>query len=82
MDYTNINSGNFKEYTVTELSSALKKTIEINFDVVHVKGEISSLSIARSGHIYFSLKDDLNIIQIVIWSRVAQNLNLKLEEGM
>ena len=66
MDYTNINSANFKEYTVTELSSALKKTIEINFDVVHVKGEISSLSIARSGHIYFSLKDDLNIIQIVI----------------
>ena len=82
MDYTNIDTTNFKEYTVTELSSALKKTIEVNFDVVHVRGEISSLTVARSGHTYFSLKDDLNIIQVVIWSRVSQSMSLNLEEGM
>ena len=82
MDYTNIDTTNFKEYTVTELSSALKKTIEVNFDVVHVRGEISSLTVARSGHTYFSLKDDLNIIQVVIWSRVSQSISLNLEEGM
>ena len=55
MSYKNLHSTNIKEYTVTELSSALKKTIEINFDVVHVRGEVSGLIIARSGHIYFSL---------------------------
>ena len=82
MSYKNLHSTNIKEYTVTELSSALKKTIEINFDVVHVRGEVSGLIIARSGHIYFSLKDDNNIIQAVLWARVSQDINLKLEDGM
>ena len=75
-------SSNFKEYTVTELSNALKKTIEVNFDIVHVRGEISSLIVARSGHTYFSLKDDINIIQAAMWARIAQSINLKLEDGM
>ena len=82
MDNKTFESSNFKEYTVTELSNALKKTIEVNFDIVHVRGEISSLTVARSGHTYFSLKDDINIIQAAMWARIAQSVNLKLEDGM
>tara|TARA_B100000686_G_scaffold54455_1_gene58685 strand:+ start:31039 stop:32391 length:1353 start_codon:yes stop_codon:yes gene_type:complete len=82
MDNKNLKSSNFKEYSVTELSNALKKTIEVNFDIIHVRGEISSLTVARSGHTYFSLKDDVNVIQVAMWARITQSVNLKLEDGM
>ena len=45
------------EYTVTEVSNIIKRSIEDNFDFVRIRGEISGLKIAPSGHVYFSLKD-------------------------
>ena len=61
MDYKNTYESNIKEYTVTELSNALKKTLEVNFDIIHLKGEVSGLTTAASGHVYLSLKDKITI---------------------
>ena len=47
-------------YTVADLSNAVKRAIESNFDFVRVRGEISKPASPGSGHIYFSLKD-LNV---------------------
>ena len=83
MQYNNINTSNVKEYTVTELSNALKKTLEINFDIIHLRGEISGLTVAASGHVYLSLKDEKNsIIDGIIWKGQANSINFKLEDGM
>ena len=50
---------NIPEWTVSELSSALKRSIEDNFGYVRVRGEISGYRGAHSsGHCYFALKDE------------------------
>jgi len=83
MQHNNVYESNIKEYTVSELSNALKKTLEINFDIVHLRGEISGLTIAASGHVYMSLKDDKNsLIDGIIWKGQASRVNFKLEDGM
>ena len=48
---------NIPEYSVTELSTALKSTIEDNFGYVRIKGELSGINNHSSGHIYLTLKD-------------------------
>ena len=83
MQYNNIYESNIKEYTVSELSNALKKTLEVNFDIIHLRGEVSGLTIAASGHVYLSLKDEKNsIIDGIIWKGQASRINFKLEDGM
>jgi len=83
MQHNNAYESNIKEYTVSELSNALKKTLEVNFDIVHLRGEISGLTIAASGHVYMSLKDDKNsLIDGIIWKGQASRVNFKLEDGM
>ncbi len=83
MNYNNTYESNIKEYTVTELSNALKKTLEINFDIIHLRGEISGLTTAASGHVYLSLKDKNNsLIDGIIWKGQASRINFKLEDGM
>ena len=83
MDYKNTYESNIKEYTVTELSNALKKTLEVNFDIIHLKGEVSGLTTAASGHVYLSLKDKNNsLIDGIIWKGQANRINFKLEDGM
>lgn len=73
---------NFPEYTVTEVSNLLKKTVEDNFSYVRVKGEISGLKIAPSGHTYFSLKDNNSILSAVCWRGNVSNLQFKPAEGV
>ncbi len=73
---------NYPEYTVTELSNLLKKTVEDNFSYVRIKGEISGLKVAPSGHVYFSLKDNLSVISAVCWRGNISNLQFKPTEGM
>ena len=48
---------NSPEYTVSELSGAVKKVIEGEFGLVRVRGEVGRLSRPASGHLYFALKD-------------------------
>ena len=73
---------NAPEFTVTEISGAVKRTIEGEFGHVRVKGEIGRVSRPRSGHIYLDLKDDRSVLAGVIWKGVAVRLAVQPEEGM
>ena len=68
--------------TVTELSQKLKRSIEQQFDFVRVRGELSRLSIPRSGHLYVDLKDENALINAVCWQGVFKTLSIRPEEGM
>ena len=69
-------------YTVADLSNAVKRAIESNFDFVRVRGEISKPASPGSGHIYFSLKD-LNVtLACVIWKGQLSHIDIQPEEGM
>lgn len=70
------------EYTVTELSLALKKVVETGFSRICVRGEISGLKRHTSGHVYFALKDQTAVIDGVCWRGTFQTLPLSLQEGM
>ena len=67
--------------TVTELSGALKRTIENAFGQVRVRGEISGFKRHSSGHCYFSLKDEAACMDAVIWRTSAGALAFKPEDG-
>ncbi|MGZ2411959.1 exodeoxyribonuclease VII large subunit [Sphingomonas sp. F9_3S_D5_B_2] len=67
--------------TVTELSGALKRTIETTFGQVRVRGEISGFKRHSSGHCYFSLKDESACMDAVIWRTSAGALAFKPEDG-
>src|SRR6478736_7327307 len=74
---------NAAEYTVSEISGALKRTVEDAFGHVRVRGEISGYRGPHSsGHAYFALKDDRAKIEAVIWRTTLQRLRFKPEEGM
>ncbi|QJF52039.1 exodeoxyribonuclease VII large subunit [Roseobacter ponti] len=73
---------NSPEFTVTELSGAIKRVIEGEFGHVRIKGEVGRVSRPRSGHIYLDLKDDRAVISGVIWKGVAARLQTAPEEGM
>lgn len=70
------------EYTVTELSLALKKVVETGFARVRVRGEISGLKRHTSGHVYFALKDQDAVLDGVCWRGSFQNLSMTPQEGM
>jgi len=74
---------NLTEYSVSDLSGSIKRTIEQAFDQVRVRGEISAYRGQHSsGHAYFSLKDDKARIDAVIWKGSFSRLRFKPEEGM
>ena len=73
---------NIPEFTVSELSFALKREIETSFPRVRVRGEISQPSFPRSGHCYFRLKDENAVLDAVCWKTTMPRLGLKIEEGM
>jgi exodeoxyribonuclease VII large subunit len=67
--------------TVSELSGALKRTIENAFGQVRVRGEISGFKRHGSGHCYFTLKDENACIDAVIWRGNAAALAFLPEDG-
>jgi exodeoxyribonuclease VII large subunit len=67
--------------TVSELSSALKRTVEAAFGHVRVRGEISGWKRHASGHCYFTLKDEGACIDAVIWKGQAGALAFRPEDG-
>ena len=74
---------NLVEYTVTEISGSIKRTMEAAFDQVRVRGEISGYrGLHSSGHAYFALKDDRSRIEAVIWKGAFSKLRTRPEEGM
>lgn len=71
-----------KEFTVSEISFAIKQLVETSFASVRVKGEIFGAKKADSGHWYLSLKDENSILSAVCWRGVASGLGLKIEDGI
>ncbi len=75
--------GNLPEWTVSELSAALKRTVEDAYGFVRVRGEVSGFRGASpSGHVYFRLKDDRAVLEAVIWKGVYGRMRVKPEEGL
>ena len=74
--------GNTPEFTVTELSGAVKRAIEGEFGHVRVKAEVGRVVHARSGHLYFDLKDDRNVLACTTWKGQVADLSVIPEEGM
>ncbi|MCO6185530.1 exodeoxyribonuclease VII large subunit [Rhizobium sp. L1K21] len=76
-------SSNLYEYTVSEISGSIKRTVENAFEHVRLRGEISGYRGPHSsGHAYFALKDDRARIDAVIWKGVFGRLKFRPEEGM
>jgi exodeoxyribonuclease VII large subunit len=74
---------NVAEYSVSELSGALKRAVEDQFGHVRVRGEISGYRGPHSsGHAYFALKDDRSKLEAVVWKLTMQRLRFRPEEGM
>jgi exodeoxyribonuclease VII large subunit len=74
---------NIPEWTVTELSAALKRTVEDAYGQVRVRGEISGFRGAHSsGHAYFALKDEGARIDAVVWGRTFARMRIKPEDGL
>jgi len=75
-------AGNLPEYSVSELSQALKRTVEDTYPYVRVRGEISGFKRAASGHLYLALKDESAVLDGVCWRGVAGRLGIRPEDGM
>ena len=68
--------------TVSEVTRLIKDTLETAFPSVWVVGEISNLRRPRSGHLYFTLKDERAQLRAVIWRGVAQKLRFEPADGL
>jgi exodeoxyribonuclease VII large subunit len=74
---------NAPHYTVSELSSALRRTVEDAYGQVRVRGEISGFRGPHSsGHCYFALKDENAKIEAVIWKSAHYRMRFKPQEGL
>ncbi|HEY0224657.1 MAG TPA: exodeoxyribonuclease VII large subunit [Pseudolabrys sp.] len=74
---------NTVEWSVSELSAALKRTVEDAYGYVRVRGEVSGFKgPSPSGHCYFRLKDDKAVLEGVIWKGVWGRMRVKPEEGL
>ncbi|GCD53892.1 exodeoxyribonuclease VII large subunit [Acetobacter pasteurianus] len=75
-------SNNVPEFTVSEISGAIRRTLEGTFSRVRVRGEITELKRYPSGHVYFSLKDERGKISGVVWRGSVSRLGLAPENGV
>ena len=73
---------NQPEYTVTEISGAIKRTVEDAFGYVRVRGEISQPKLYSSGHLYLTIKDEGASLSAVCWKGNVAKLKIKPEEGL
>ncbi len=71
-----------KEFSVSEISNKIKELLENNFGYIKVKGEISGLKIANSGHAYFNLKENTAILACTCWRPILAKIKFPLNDGM
>ncbi len=71
-----------RELSVTQINALIKKCIDSNFGLVRVRGEISGLKIASSGHAYFNLKEKDCLIACTCWRAAMSRLQFILEDGI
>lgn len=79
---TTIIDGNAKPYSVSELSFALKRTLEDSYGHVRVRAELSKVTRHASGHVYLTLKDDRSAIDGVVWKGQVRGLQVQPEQGL
>ncbi len=72
---------NMPEYTVSEISGAVKRTLETTFGRVRVRGELTEVKRYPSGHIYLSLKDENSKISGIVWKTAVPRLGMVPENG-
>lgn len=75
-------NGNVQELSVSELSQALKRTVEDAYSYVRVRGEVSGFKRAASGHLYMTLKDQEAVLDGVCWRGSAGRLSIQPEDGL
>ena len=68
--------------SISEISALLKRTVEDRFGFVRLRGELSGVKRAASGHLYCALKDDKAVIDGVMWRGGAQRLGFRPEDGI
>lgn len=73
---------NSPEMSVSELANALKQTVEENYAFVRVRGELGRVILAKSGHMYFDIKDEGATLNTIMWKGNASRLPFKPEEGL
>lgn len=71
-----------KVYTVSELNSHIKSSLEELFSDLWLEGEISNFKPATSGHLYLSLKDSQGQIRAVMFRNAALRLRFRPENGL
>ncbi len=72
---------NIPEYTVTQLNRSIKDLLESNFEYIKLVGESGPITIASSGHVYLSIKENDEVISCICWKGNYERLDLKIEEG-
>ena len=82
MDLIDEPASNTPEFSVSEISGAVKRVLEGEFGRVRVRGEVGRVVVARTGHMYFDLKDDRAVIASVSWKGQVARMAVKPEEGM
>ena len=75
-------AGNIPVFSVSEISQSIKRTVEDTFSYVRVRGEVSRLMVANSGHMYLNLKDADAVLSGVCWRGTASKLAIRPEDGM
>jgi len=81
-DSATVAAGNLPEFSVSELSQRLKRTVEEAFGLVRVRGEISGFKRAASGHLYLTLKDADANLDAVCWKGTAGRFTFRPEDGL
>ena len=69
-------------FSVSEISQAVKRSVEENFLYVRVRGEISRFTLARSGHMYMTMKDENSVLDAICWKGTSSHLSIIPEDGM
>ncbi|WP_420003391.1 exodeoxyribonuclease VII large subunit [Arenibacterium sp. LLYu02] len=73
---------NAPEFTVSEISGEVKRTLEGTFGRIRVKGEVGRVFKARSGHLYYDIKDDRSVLACTTWKGQIPHLAVVPEEGL
>lgn len=68
--------------SISEISALLKRTVEDRFGFVRVRGELSGVKRAASGHLYLCLKDEAARLDGVMWRGNVQRLSFRPEDGV
>jgi exodeoxyribonuclease VII large subunit len=74
--------GNTPEFSVSEIAGAVKRSIEAQFGMVRVRGELSQFRRQASGHWYGRLKDERAVLELAMWKGVAAGLSFRPEDGL